>query len=84
VIELVHGLEAEKQRGIPMLFEDDGREERRLETVCAAVTDDAPKRALRGAAVWFFVVRQRVQIALDGEGRAELRDQPPLAGREPG
>ena len=41
VIELVDRFEAEDERGIAVLFERHGREQRRLETVRAAVADDA-------------------------------------------
>ena len=49
VIELVDRLEAEDERRIAVLLEDDGREERRLEAVRAAVADDAAEAAQRRA-----------------------------------
>jgi hypothetical protein len=79
VIELVDRFEAEDERGIAVIFERDGREQRRLEAVRGAVADDAAKAAQRGPSAWLVVVRQLVQIPLNGERRTELRQQPSLA-----
>src|SRR5262249_62241660 len=80
VIELVHGLEAQDERRIAVLFEDDGREERRFETVRAARADDAAEAAQCRAAVRLLVVGEAIEVALDEPRRPKPRDQPPLVG----
>ena len=62
VVEQVDRLEAEDQRRIAVLLEDDGRRERRFEAVRGAGADDAAERSQRLAAL-LGVVRQRVQPA---------------------
>ena len=85
MIELVDRLEAENERRIAVLFEDDGGKERGFEAVRAAVPHHAAKAAERRAfRLRFRVVGQPIQIALHVEGRAQARDQPALAGRERG
>ena len=73
MIQLVDRLEAEEQRGIAVLFEDDRRKQRRLEAMGAAVLHHAPEAAQRRAASRLVVVRQAVQIALNRSWRAESR-----------
>ena len=82
MVEVVDRLEAEEQRRVAVRLEDDGGEQRRLETVRAPLADDAPEAAQRGPAARFLVVGQRVEVALDGARRPQPRDQAPLAGRE--
>jgi len=61
-----------------MLFEHDRGKERRLQAVGAPGADDAAEAAERGAAVRFVVVRQGVQIPLNGERRPQPSDEPAL------
>ena len=75
VIELIDRLEAEHQRRVAVRFEDDGREERRFETVRAAVLDDAAEAAQRRAPARLLVVGQRVQVRLHRARRAQPRDR---------
>ena len=49
MIELVDRFEADDERRIPVLLEDRGGEQRRLEAVRRAMPDDAAKAAQRGA-----------------------------------
>src|SRR5438034_5632545 len=62
VVEQVDRLEAQDERRVAVLLEDDGGRERGLETVRGATLDDAAKAAQRLAAL-LVVVRQRVQPA---------------------
>src|SRR5262245_9200628 len=82
VVEVVDRFETQDERGITVLFQDHRREERRLEAVGAAGTHDPAETPERRAPVWFLVVRQLIQIALDIERRPEARDQPSLGRRE--
>ena len=61
-----------------MLLEDDGGGQGRFEAMRRVMTDDAPEGALRGPAAWFLVVRQLVEVLLDGARRPQPRDQAPL------
>ena len=70
MIEQIDRLEAEDQRRIAMLLEDDGRRERGFQAVRGAGADDAAKRSQRLAAL-FLVVRKIVQPVLDGGRRAQ-------------
>ena len=72
VIELVDRLEAEDERRVAVLLEDDRREQRRLEAMRAAVADDAAKAAQRRAPAGLVVVGQAVEVALNGERRAQV------------
>ena len=66
VVELVDRLEAQDERRIAVLFEHDGREQRGLEAVRAAMADDAAKASQRGAAGRRLrVVGQAVEEPLD-------------------
>jgi len=65
-----------------MLFKDDGGKEGGFQAVSAPVVDDAAKASQRGASARLLVVGQRVQVALNGSRRPQLRDEPALAGRE--
>jgi hypothetical protein len=47
--------------------------------VRAAVPDHPAKAAQGGAAVWFLVVRQPIQVALNVERRFQARNQPALS-----
>jgi hypothetical protein len=80
VIELVDRFEAQDERRVPMLFEDDGGKEGRFEAMRTAVPHDAAKAAQGGAVRRRLgVVRELVEKLLDGEWRAKLRDGPTLA-----
>lgn len=63
---------------MPVMLEDDGGEQGRLEAVRAAMAHDALKAAQRRSPVRFLVVGQRVQVALDLRRCPELPDQPAL------
>ena len=65
-----------------MLFENDGRGDRRLEAMRGAVPDHAAEAAERLAAL-FAVVGKLVQPALDGGGRAQSIDDTPFRPRQP-
>jgi hypothetical protein len=83
VVELVDRLEAEDQRRIAVLLEHDGGEEGGLEAMRGAVADDAAEAAQgRAAGRRLGVIRQAVQIVLNGERRPQPRDQAALARRE--
>ena len=83
MIEFVDRFKAEHERRISVLLEDDGGEERRLETMRAAVADDAAEASQRRAR-WrrFSVVREPIEVALHGDRRAQLLDDAPLARPE--
>ena len=81
MVEQVDRLEAEDERRIAVLLEDDGRRERRLEAMRGARPHDAAEAAERFAAL-LVVVGQRVQPALHGGRRPQTRDEPALAGRQ--
>src|SRR5262249_37584925 len=84
VIELVDRFEAEDERRIAVLLEHDGGEERRFETMRAAVPADAAEAAEGGAPVRLLIVGKRVQELLDRDRRPEPRDEPALARRKRG
>ena len=63
MVEQVDRLEAQDERRIAVLLEDDGRRQRRLEAVRRAVADDAAEAAQRLAA-GLGVVGQGVELAL--------------------
>jgi len=67
-----------------VLFEHDRGEQRRLETVRTAVPDDPAEAPESRATARLLVVRQLVEISLDGSRRGKLRDQPQLAAGELG
>ena len=62
-----------------MLFERHGREQRRLETVGAAVADDAAEASERGAPAGLVVVGKLIEVPLDQKRGAQPRDEPALA-----
>src|SRR5262245_7354127 len=82
VIEVIDRFEAQDERGIAVLLEDDRGKERSLEAMSAAVAYDAAETAQRGTSVRLLVVRQPIEIALDSERRAQRGDQPSFPGRE--
>src|SRR5262249_33995612 len=83
VVELVDRFETENERRITVLLEYDRGKERRLEAVSAAVTHDAPKSAGRGPARRRLgVVRETIQVMLDGGRRRQPGDEAPLRGAE--
>jgi hypothetical protein len=84
MIEVVDRLEAEEQRRVAMRLEDDGGKQGGLETVRAPLADDAPEAAQGGPAARFLVVRQRIEVLLDGARRPQPGDQAPLPEREAG
>ena len=65
-----------------MLLEHDGGEHGGLETMRAAMADDAAEAAERGSAARLLVVGQPIQVPLDVERSAQAVDQVPLAPRE--
>jgi hypothetical protein len=81
MVEEVHRLEAQNQRGPSVLLHDHGRKQRRLEAVCRASLDDAAKGA-KCLAGFLGVVRQGVQIPLHGQRCGESSDEAPLSRRE--
>jgi hypothetical protein len=82
VIQCVDGFEAQHERWIAVLLEDNRREKRGFQAVRAAVPNHAPKAAERRAAAGLLIVRQLIQIPLNSEGRAEARDEAAFPGRE--
>ena len=78
MVEQVDRLEAEHERRIAVLFEDDGCRERRLETMGGACPDDPAEAAERFTAA-LGVVGQRVQPVLHRGRRTQTRDEPPFA-----
>ena len=80
VIEQVDRLEAQDERRIPVLLEDDRRRQRRFQAMRGAGPDHAAERAQRLAAL-LVVVGKRVQPALDGVGRPQARDEAALRSR---
>jgi hypothetical protein len=81
VVEQIDRLEAEDQRRIAVLLEDDGGGDRRLQTVRHSGAHDAAKAAQRLAAL-LDVVRQFVQPVLNGRRRPHARDDAPFRRRE--
>jgi hypothetical protein len=81
VVEQIDRLEAQYERRIAMLFEDDGRKECGLETVRCSRIDDATKTAQRLAAD-LGVVRQGVEPRLNGIRRSQARNEAALLRRE--
>src|SRR5262249_53210174 len=82
VVERVDRLDAQDQRRKTMLLEDDGGEQRRLQTVRTPLADHAAKRSQRRPPARLLVVGQRVEMRLHGGRRSERCDQPPLARAE--
>ncbi len=83
VVEVIDRLEAEDERRVSVLFEDDGGRERRLEAVRGPVANDSSEAAKRRApGRRLSVVSERVEIALHGERRAQPLDEAPFDRRE--
>ena len=83
MIQFVDGFEADDERRVSVLLEHGRRKERSLETMCRVMADDAAETAQRRAAGRRLgVVRKRVQVLLNGERRAQPRDQPSFGWRE--
>ena len=82
VVEIVDRFEAQNERRVAVLLQNNGGKECRLEAVRGALTDDAAEAAQRRAAVRLLVVWQSIEEALDEDGRSQPRNQPPLARRE--
>ena len=83
MIQFVDRFEADDERRVAMLLEHSRRKKRSLETMRRAMADDAAKTAQRCAAGRRLgVVRKRVQVLLNGERRAQPRDEPALGWRE--
>ena len=80
VIQLVDRLEAENERRIRMLLEDDGREQGGFETVRASVAHYAAEAAERGSFRGRLrVVRQPVQVPLHVIRRPQSRNEAPFS-----
>ena len=76
VIEPVDRLEAEKQRGIPVLFEHNRRGERGFETVGGLIVDDASETSQLRPLGWRLgVVGQRIEVALHLRRRPQAPDE---------
>jgi hypothetical protein len=82
VIERVGRLKAQHQRRVAVLFEDDRREQCRLEAMGATVPDHAAKAAKGGTPARFVVVGEPVEEPLHRQRRAQAGNDPPLARRE--
>jgi len=74
VIEMVDRLEAQDERRIAVVLEDDGGKERGLEAVRAAVFENAAETSQRRPSVRLVVVRELVQIPLDLRRGVETSD----------
>ena len=81
MIEQIDRLEAENERWIAMLLEDDSGEESGLEAMRGARTDNATKAAQRFAAD-LGVVGQRVEPCLNGIRRPQACHETTLLRRE--
>jgi hypothetical protein len=77
VVEFVLGLDADQQRRVTVLFEDDCRYERSFETVSAVLSKYAAKRETSGAAD-LPVVRNGSEVMLDSFGTRMISNDLPL------
>src|SRR5262249_9614491 len=83
MIELIDRLEAQDEGRMLVLFQDDGREERRFQTVRAPVGDDASKGSERGPVRRRLgVVGKVIQVPLNRERSSQSCDESPLSRRK--
>jgi hypothetical protein len=82
MIHPIFGLEADHKRGVAVLLQDHGSDERRLQTVRGLVAEDLAKGS-EGVPVQLPVVGQPAQELLDlFRGAVSLDDSPLFAGED--